>query len=192
MRWKQKQDAIPSLQFAHVTRSEAGARFCPVVPIEYPCVRRECSEELAGHWHLGNEWIVLARCLRTTFGTQELAWHKCMGCVILPYSLDLLIVSGDWIQACFRADEVCWGYLRVFLQYIHFNDIEWNYGVLFQKRQQWRPEMCLEYVLWRHREKPRKAEVRTFEQLTVVLNSCMTASSCITAQTLKKCVDHFL
>lgn len=26
------------------------------------------------------------------------------------------------------------GYLQVFLQYIHLNDIEWNYGVLFQKK----------------------------------------------------------
>lgn len=92
-----------------MTRSEAGARLCPIVPIECPYVRRECPEELAGRWHLGNEWIVLARCLRTTFGTQELAWHECTGCVILSYSPDLLIVSGDWTQACFRAHEVCWG-----------------------------------------------------------------------------------
>lgn len=41
-------------------------------------------------------------------------------------------------------------------------------GYYSKKRQQWRPEMCLEYVLQRHQEKPRKAEVRTFEQLTVV------------------------
>lgn len=109
MRRKQKQDSILSLQFAHMTRSEAGARLCPIVPIECPYVRRECPEELAGRWHLGNEWIVLARCLRTTFGTQELAWHECTGCVILSYSPDLLIVSGDWIQACFRAHEVCRG-----------------------------------------------------------------------------------
>lgn len=122
------------------------------------------------------------------------SWHDTSARAVsfFPILLTFSLCRGTEYKPVSEQTKCAGGYLRVFLQYIHFNDIEWNYGVLFQKRQQWRPEMCLEYVLWRHWEKPRKAEVRTFEQLTVVLNSCMTASSCITAQTLKKCVDHFL
>lgn len=50
--------------------NKAGNQNCPIVPIGCPCVGREHPEELAGHWHLENEWIVLARCLRTTFGMK--------------------------------------------------------------------------------------------------------------------------